>query len=507
MLASIFLLSLLEVAIAADSDYKIIGSFIFGRHNDRSAKPATILTNVGAQGQYNAGQFYRQRYFGIDSSDNEVSGNTSISTLNSLGVFNNGDIYCEATSGNVILFSHYAFLQGLYPPVDLASSSKYSKAGNASLAWLSNGTLVEAPFGGYQYVNSFIQENATDDYIWTKGDENCPALTNAVNLVYSSNEEYSQLMNDTKEFYSGLYSIPFISANFKQQDLNFSLAYTLYDYVNVNTIHNATVNAMFNDSLIATIKYYSDRLSWLVNHYEAGPNLTIGASTLVGRILNKLNVTKTQGKPALNYLTGSYNTMFQLASILNLDDANESFRTMPNYGATYVFELLNNTSNDTFVRFSFKNGSDDLAPLIAYPLFNSNDTVMSWTRFVSSINKVVIKSVDSWCSFCGYDQSSNVIDMCVPYTLTYESAAKLQASGVNLNELASGNYESLKLKSSKLTLAQAGGIGAGTTIGVFLILGLVGFAFAKLFKRPSKQPILPTNTSVDDKQSGTTSGI
>lgn len=472
-----------EAADTDDDDYKVVGSLIFGRHNDRPAKPASYLTPIGAESQYQIGQFYRERYFGLDSSNVKTSSATNDNTtviagLNKDGLFVNGQIYCEAESSNVILFSHYAFLQGLYPPQDVAGTA----VGNFTLAEIANGTVVENPLHGYQYIKSNIQENATNGYIWTKGDTNCPASDAAIDEVENS-DYFNQLTNESADFYQSISDIPFIKETFSSSKLNFGNSMNIFDQVWVNTIHNETVSEQFNESTIDAIQFWSDKYQWLISDNQVNANLTIGAKTLMARVVEKLTTTKSTGKPYLNYLTGSFNTMYQLASIINLDIADSKFRTMPNYGATYVFELLNNTSNDTFVKFSFKNGTQELN---TYPLFNSSQTMMSWDDFVSNVAEVSIPKVSSWCSACGYDDisSDNVIDMCVPSSDTYEQAVKLEEQGVDLSSY----------KKQKLSLADAGGIGAGVTIGVFAILG--GLIFLGLRLRNKKKTetgsILPT---------------
>ncbi|GME92285.1 unnamed protein product [[Candida] boidinii] len=68
--------------------------------------------------------------------------------------------------------------------------------------------------------------------------------------------------------------------------------------------------------------------------------------------------------------------------------------------------------------------------------------------------------------------------MCIEYSKTYVDA----------------------LNKSSLTLADAGGIGAGVTIGVFLILGFLGLLFVKYYKnKKTSTPdhILPVTVGDD----------
>lgn len=482
-------LTLLATALAAD--YTLVGSLIFGRHNDRSPKPSTHLTPLGATAQYQIGQFYRSRYFDLDNS----SESTRIKSLNQYGFFEDGDVYAEAADSSVILYSHQSFLQGLYPPMEYVQP-QYSKLANESLAWESNGTLSEYPLNGFQYVKSAIQENATEGYIWTQGDANCPALTSALKNVISGFLEFQETSKSLQPFYDSLIEIPFIAEQFEPSELNFKNLMSIYDEVNVNIIHNATVASQFNSSAVSQIKAYAEAYQWYISDKNINQNLTIGAKSLIGHIVSKLNVTKTTGSPGINYFTGAYSVMYQLALIIGLDSASSAFRTMPNYGATYVFELLNNTSNETFVRFSFMNGTSDVNLLRAYPLFNGTETMIPWAEFVENMNKAgAIHSVQEWCTQCGWNRpmSEEVIAMCAPYTDDYQLAQTLASKGVDFRSLSEGDFSSLGVKSQTLTLVQAGAIGACVTLFICALAGGLGFLFIR--KGLKRADIFDTTTS------------
>lgn len=474
--------------LAKAEDYEIVGSFIFGRHNDREAKPATVLTPIGATNQYITGQFYRERYFGINSDgERNDTSSTLIKGLNDEGLFVDGQLYAEAISSNVILFSHYAFLQGLYPPTNLVKADYVDEM----MAELANGTVVENPLDGYQYVKSNIQENATDAYIHIKGDVNCPSLTSATKKTMKS-ELWSTYSNESAEFLQSLYEYDFIKETFSESELTFTNSMNIYDELNVNTIHNATVAKEISEDVVRQVKVWSDLYQWTLSDKTINTNLTIGAQSLLGNMVTRLNTTKVKGTPFLTYYTGSFNTMFQLASILDLDQQDERFKTMPDYGCTYVFELLSDSNEDIFVRFSFQNGTSELGQEpTSYALFNSTDEIMPWDDFVTNAKNAGISGVSTWCDACGYNDGSDtaMLDMCVPYSNLYESAKQLEAEGVNLSsiDIDSDDQDS----GSNLTLADAGGIGAGVTIGVFLILGAAFFLFKKVRSRKQTSPVLP----------------
>ncbi|CDR42193.1 CYFA0S08e04698g1_1 [Cyberlindnera fabianii] len=502
MKITLFSLALaISTAFAADStsdndDYKVIGSFIFGRHNDRQSKPAKILTSIGANNQYTTGQFYRKRYFGIypnETRDDSIE--TIIDGLNDEGVFVDGEIYCEAPSSNVILFSHYSFLQGLYPPIDIEDTDMV----DSTLSELANGSVVENPLDGYQYVKSYIQENATDDYIWIKGDENCPSLNKAIKEAEQT-ETYLKYTNESSAFLKSLYTdYSFIREQFDESDMTFTNVMSIYDEVYVNSIHNSTVAAQFDKGTIATIKMWAEKYQWTISDKSVNYNLTIGAQTLMHRVVNKLNTTRTTGKPFLNYFTGSYNNMFQLASVLDLPEQDERFYLMPEYGCTYVFELLEDSSNKTFVKFSFKNGTYELGDeFSSYPLFNATDILMAWDDFVDNVKSISVNNVESWCEACGYDEYDYeyIIDMCVPYSPLYEAAVELEEDGIDIDDVED-IVDKMHAKGDDLSLADAGGIGAGVTLGVVGIIGGLGYLFFKYTKGSKKtdSPVLPMSNA------------
>lgn len=476
---NIAVLALSAAQLAVANDYEILGSVIFGRHNDREEKPATVLTPIGAQNQFLTGQFYRERYFGIDSAgDRDSSSDTRIKGLNDEGMFVNGQFYGEAPASNVILYSHYAFLQGLFPPTVIQDTNMVDDM----MAELANGSVLNNPLNGYQYVKSNIQENATDGYIHIKGDENCPALTKALHTVQDSNL-WARNANESAEFLQSLYQYSFIQETFTKSQLTFTNAMNIFDEVYVNSIHNATVAKEINEGVLAQIKVWSDLYQWTLSDKTINSNLTIGAQSLISNILTRLNTTKTTGEPFLHYYTGAFNTMFQLASVLNLNVQNSTFKTMPDYGSTYVFELLSDESDDIFVRFSFKNGTSEMGDeFTSYPMFNSTDDVMSWNDFVSNVENTGISGTGSWCGACGYDDAStsSVLDMCVPYTGLYETAKKLDAEGIDLETVDAESKASL-------SLVDAGAIGAGVTIAVFMFLS--GALYFYMRSRNQKTPI------------------
>ena len=84
--------------------------------------------------EYDLGRYLRQTYLNPESASYIQGIETDIADVDQLFV------RADAGGGNVILDSAYALLQGLYPPTAKSQST------------LANGSTVQAPLGGYQYI-------------------------------------------------------------------------------------------------------------------------------------------------------------------------------------------------------------------------------------------------------------------------------------------------------------------------------------------------------------------
>lgn len=472
---ALFGLTLFAGSAVADSDvsasglpddYQCVGTFIFGRHNDRVTKPAKVLTTLGAKEQVASGSFYRKRYFGLTEDGNETSSDFRIDGLNDQGVFVYGETYSQCPAKTVLEYSQLSFLQGLYPPTSaLDSNSTLSDEDDSAL---SNGTEVSAPFDGYQYVFMDIQQETSDEYFYIEGTENCPTSDSAIEK-WETGDEFKKLNESTFDFYQSLSQI-LPESKYPKSKLNFGNAMSIFDFMNVNYIHNKELASKYNETLLRKVAVLADKAQWGISYDPSNTlnNFTIGGRALLGAAYHYLNATKIAGSPYINYLIGSYNTMYQMSGLLQLNKVSDNFTGMPNYGATYVFDLLKDKSSNYYVMFSFKNGTYDGVPLTTYPIFGTSDNLMKWSDFEDNINQVAIKNLKQWCNSCESEASQ-----CDQYSSAYTYGTKLEDDGVNLSSLASG--ETHVESSGGLTNAGAGGIGAGVTIGVFLIIGALGY--------------------------------
>ena len=127
LLAALHLTSVTAQGEVPSSRYTVWASVIFTRTGDRTPEilgtdPVT-LTSLGAQQQYTNGQFFRQRY--LESASNFSSTNgVGPAPLKGMSaeVPDVRKLFVQALDEQSSVASAQAFLQGLYPPVDLGGN-------------------------------------------------------------------------------------------------------------------------------------------------------------------------------------------------------------------------------------------------------------------------------------------------------------------------------------------------------------------------------------------------
>lgn len=448
MLAKQLLLFALLPLIQAQET--VLGVYIFHRHGDRTSKswPPTALTDLGYQQVYASGNFYRDRY---------IDGNASSAIFGiSSDLVKNSQLNVQAPVDTVLQTSAAGFLQGLYPPVGAALGSQK----------LANGTTVEAPMGGFQLIPvNAVQSTASsansENSAWLQGSSGCNnAIISSNNYFYS--QEYMGLLNSTAAFYQSI--LPAINTTFTAAQDSFKNAYSIFDYVHVSEIHNATIP--FGDLLTPEVLFQLQTLA--DNHefnlaYNATDTIrAIAGSTLAAQIVQQLNTTITgKSTSQVGIQFGAYAAFLSFFGLAQLPAVSVNFTGIVDYASSMTFELVTNatvsntsypSSSDISVRFLFSNGTASQNPPTAYPLFGQQDTVIPWNTFVTEMNKFAIGDQTSWCNACG-----NSTGVC---------AATATSTGSPSAQSTVGS------SSGGVSKAVAGVIGAMVTLAV--ILGVEG---------------------------------
>lgn len=194
---------------SAASNERVLGVYIFHRHGDRTAKswPTVNLTALGADQVHNSGTFYRSRYISAGG-DLHVAGLSSDVPLQA-------QLSISAPADAVLQNSAAAFAQALYPPSGVSET-------------LANGSTIEAPLGGYQYipvgaVTTGVTGKDAESSAWLQGSSGCNNAIVSSNNYFASSE-YANTARESAAFYESL--LPVVDGTFSADKATFKNAYT-----------------------------------------------------------------------------------------------------------------------------------------------------------------------------------------------------------------------------------------------------------------------------------------
>ncbi|KAK3323904.1 histidine phosphatase superfamily [Cercophora scortea] len=400
----------------------VLGAFIFHRHGDRTTKsynPVT-LTPLGAEQVFTSGSWYRDNYISADAPSKINGVSSDLAVLSQLSI--------TSTIDNVLQNSAQVFLQGLYPP-----------AGSLAIQKLANGSSINTPFNGYQYipVNAVTSptsgKGAEETNGWLQAGSGCTKAIASSNSYFQS-AEYLATLDSTKDFYQSL--LPVYNATFPSPNATFKNAYTIYDFVHVSTVHNTTSAIPSHDlltpSTLHQLQTLADTHEYNLAYNASSPIRAIAGSVLAAQIISALNTTLSApaSKKSAQKLTtqfGAYGTFMAFFGLANAPAASKDFYGVVDYASSMVFELVTNASlptsgavnpADVSVRFLFANGSASAANVPqAYPLFGRTETTLKWDVFVQEMEKFAIGTTAVWCDACG-----NTDGICSPASLGIATA-------------------------------------------------------------------------------------
>ncbi len=437
----------------------VLGVYIFHRHGDRTPKShaPVNLTSLGAEQVFSSGNYYRNRYVASNANSSIYGLSHDIAIANQMTV--------TAPVDTVLQNSAQVFLQGLYPPV-----------GSLSEQSLANGSSVEAPLGGYQYIPvnavSTASSNAnSENNEWLQGGSGCGNAMVSSNNYFAS-EEYIETLADTRSFYSDL--LPVINGTFTAAQTNFKNAYTIFDLINVARIHNTTIPSsdLLTEATVGELQVLANIHEWNLAYNSTDTIRAIAGSVLAAQIVQQLNATLT-GKSAtpLGVQFGAYASFMSFFGLAQLQTVSLDFTGIVDYASSMVFELVTDATttsaadypgpDDVSVRFLVANGTAAENPPTAYPLFGLGETTLPWKTFAAEMGKFAVGNTAAWCSACG-----NTTGMC---------ASSAQAGAGD-----DGSADAAAAAASPISTPVAGVIGALVTLAVVLGIEALVYALAGL---------------------------
>ena len=368
-------------------------------------------------------------------------------------------------------------------------------------ATLRNGTVVQTPLNGYQLIPlQSVQTGAgSEDSAWLQGSTNCLNAELSSNDYFTS-DSYMSTLRSTQSFYDGL--LPMINNTFNSTQTSFKNAYTIFDLLNVASIHNGTDD--FSSAQLLTpetffqVRTRADQHEFGLAYNESEPIRAITGSIVAAQVIEGLNSTISgKGKTSqLNIQFGAYGGMQSYFGQANLTSVNTDFYGVPDYASTLTWELVTNatvsssswpTEDQISVRFLFHNGTtSNISTPTEYPLFGSGISPMPWTDFVTGMNKFAVSSQADWCKACG-----NSTGVCSSESLgTSTGSASSSSSSSNSKSGGGGGISN----------AVAGVIGAMVTLavilGLSLLILLIGGLRVVSKKRLAANAASPTGSAV-----------
>jgi len=363
-------------------------------------------------------------------------------------------------------------LQALYPPRTVVEA-------------LADGTSISSPANGQQFPLLHSVSSDSADAIWLKGDDGCP-LHDQSSAQFNASQQLKDLSVSTKPFYDSFSDL--LQGVIPPNDINYSNAYFIFDYLNVGKIHNSTIAKRVSSEDLDHLRYLADSHEWALNGNITSPPapnpMSISGSTLARAILTQLNssVVTPSKAPKLSVFLGSYDTFLSFFALTSLPSINPSFYGLPDYASTLVFELVSYQSSDSdmYVRFLFRNGTSSASALTEYPLFGRGreNAVMPYGEFYRSMDKIAVGSLDQWCKVCDSQE-----DICQGPVTSTDVPPQADHPGMK-PELAGGI-------GALCALAAVGIITAALMI-------IMGFRLTKKEKKGTKS-IISTDDSVDIK--------
>jgi hypothetical protein len=434
------------VAGVANCEETVLGVYIFSRHGDRTAKatPPSNLTDLGYEEVFTSGTYFRNRYI-ADGASSKIHGmNTDL--------VKEAQITVSAPLDTVLQNSALAFTQGLYPPVGPTLGANT----------LRNGTVVHSPLNGYQLIPVQLVSNGagSEDSAWLEGAQNCANAQISSN-AYFSTPEYMSTFNKTQSFYNGV--APMVNRTFTAEQTSYANAYTIFDLLNVASIHNSSDDfpsaELLTPDTFFQLRTLADQHELNLAYNQSEPIRAMTGAVIAGQVLQALNGTITgKGKNKLNVQFGAYAGMFSFFGLAGLLQVNPDFYGVPDYASSLTWELVTNatvsstsfpSADEISVRFLFHNGTtSNISVPTVYPLFGQSETVLAWNDFVTGMNKFAVGGQEQWCNLCG-----NSTGVCAPSVL-----------GTNSSGPASGTTSS----GGGISKAVAGVIGAMVTLAVIL---------------------------------------
>ncbi|KAF2461179.1 histidine phosphatase superfamily [Lineolata rhizophorae] len=404
------------------------------------------LTSLGAQQLFAAGSFFRQRYL-VNDDDGPTDGTTDeayrpIAGL-SADIVNDDHLYALTTDDQPNVASAQAFLQGLYPPFEIAGSDAAATATQLDpSSVLSNGSYVSSPLDGYRYPRIRAASTLDPAYASVAGNRQCGAWA-ASAQVHLASEAFTEVANAAADLYYDV-GTALLYDVLDDSGWDYINAVPIWDYLSYMYNHNSTVMSLLSSNIsfpgaLDQVRDLASRREWAINADLAYSSVATGAQvgeqiravagkTLAAKVLGLFSEAIASGGDTnkLNLLFGDHAPLTAFFGLARMQQADADFYGLPEPGSSLVFDLFttddaadapfptSDEADSLKVRVYFRNGTAPTADpdddgirdvqnsvLTARTLFGNYAVDFAWDDFGRDMAAVMTPSAAHWCAACG----------------------------------------------------------------------------------------------------------
>ncbi|TFK50783.1 phosphoglycerate mutase-like protein [Heliocybe sulcata] len=367
------------------SHVNVKGAVILARNGDRSfyyqnpetyAPGLTESTPLGEAQAHELGKFLRATYLSSNS-PSRIQGMR-------YDLADTKEIHIKAKNGGEgkpVFDSCIALLQGLFPP------------NPNNRMTLANGQTVMAPLNGYQYIPVETVEPSNDRSLesWT----NCPAFEKHVQNYYGS-DEFKKEAKNAEPFFNAVKGFVY------GPEVSFQNAYNVYDYIGTELTYNQSYAYRLPPTYIEQAQHWANiHENGVFSSKDINGIGNIAGRTILSTILDALERVVFDDDPLqLMVQQISYQPIISLFHMTGIAEKYPELQGLPNFASALSIELRGGDEGDPrdFLRFKFKNGTDDEAFRVLNVFGHNGDIPL--TEFIYRTENYVIDSNRQWDRVC-----------------------------------------------------------------------------------------------------------